>query len=170
MGERKFTKKRPVLKLSVTPERRKLAIIVALLTLGGVALDSDLLNIFSTDDSAAAASQKSDQFSELESMLAEFGTDAETPDTSSAAENQTVAAEQSSPLLIPSVDTPAEVPASHVSFPQQTYDTSTDAQPDDSPSASGFSGSGGYGFASPRPDHRASVTGIRFTGNIQPIQ
>lgn len=170
MGDRKFTKKKPGLKLSVTPERRKLAIIVALLTMGGVALDSDLLKVFSTDDSATAASQESDQFSELETMLAEFGTDAETPDKNSAAENHAVATEQSSTLLIPSVDTPVEVPASHISLPQQTDDTSTDALAFDSPSPSEFSASSGYGVDSPRPDHGASVTGIRFTGNIQPIQ
>jgi hypothetical protein len=173
MGERKFTNKKPRVTLSVTPERRKLAIIVALLTMGGVALDSELLNIFSADDSATAASQESDEFSELESMLAELDTDPEasnTPQTNPAAETQALAAEELSPLLIPSVDTPTEVPASHVSFPQQAYGTSTEAQPDDSPSSARFPGSSGYGFDSPRPDHRASVTGIRFTGNIQPIQ
>jgi hypothetical protein len=66
MGEPKFTKKKPGVKLSVPPERRKLAIIVAALTIGGGALDSELLGIFSCDDSATEAGQECDAFSELE--------------------------------------------------------------------------------------------------------
>ncbi len=173
MGEPKFTKKKPGVKLSVAPERRKLAIIVAALTIGGGALDSELLGIFSSDDSATEAGQESDAFSELESMLAELGSDAETPNTPQsdpAGRTHAVATNELSPLLIPHGNTPTEIPASNVSFPQQSYSESTHAQPEDSVLPSDFPGGGGYGSNSPRPDHRASVTGIRFTGNILPIQ
>jgi hypothetical protein len=173
MGERKFTKKKPRVKLSVAPERRKLAIIVAALTIGAVALDSELLGIFSSDDSATEASQESDAFSELESMLAELDSDAETPNTPQsdpAGGPHAVATDELTPLLIPHADTPTKISASNVSFPQQLYSETAHAQPDNSVSPSEFPGGGRYGSNSPRPEHRASVTGIRFTGKIQPIQ
>ncbi|MDG1895390.1 MAG: hypothetical protein P8J37_10810 [Fuerstiella sp.] len=170
MGERKFKNKKTRVTVSVTPERRKLAIIVAVLTLFGIVLESDPLNVFSTDDSLNDVSQESDEFSDLESMLAEFSGDAATPDTQQpqadpSRETHAIAAVESSSLLIPSTETPTEVPDSNVSFSQSSeFRTAVDAPP------SSLTGGREYGFSSAHTNRPASVTGVRFTGSIQPIQ
>ncbi|MCP4509563.1 MAG: hypothetical protein GY826_24570 [Fuerstiella sp.] len=173
MGVRKVTKKKPGPKPSVTPERRRLAIVVAILTMGGVVLDMDVLSIFSSSDSNQPDSHEPNEFSELESMLADFGSDAAAPNaqrTEPTVRTQPVALEEPSPLLVPTMDMATEIPVRNVSLPQPPDTEVSGVHPDDTLLPSRFPGTSPYGSGSPLPGHRASVTGIRFTGNIQPIQ
>ncbi|HIE98276.1 MAG TPA: hypothetical protein EYG03_23260 [Planctomycetes bacterium] len=173
MGERKFKKNKPELKLSVAPGRRKLAIAVVLLTIGAVTFESELLQIFAPADSVAEGRQGSDEFSDLESILAEFGDDDASPNTprsESEMSSQPTVADDSLPLLIPSEDAATEDPARMVSFAQESSSEKPDVHTDHGQSQSMFPAGGGYGFQSTRSDHPPAATGIRFTGHIQPIQ
>ncbi|MCP4782050.1 MAG: hypothetical protein GY903_19090 [Fuerstiella sp.] len=173
MGERNFTKKKPGIKLTVTPVRRKLAVVVVLLTIGTLVFESEVLHVFSPDGSVEDGKQAADPFSDIESILAEFGDDEETPNAAgseSGGSSQLAAADESFPLLIPSDDTATEVPARTVSFPGQSSAKTTTGRAEYGRPQSTFPASETYGFHSDRSDHPPAATGIRFTGGIQPIQ
>ena len=173
MAGRNFTKKKPGITLSITPARRKLAIVAVVLTAGAVALESEVLDVVNPAGSTEKGGQPSDEFSELESILSEFGSDEDSPNTpqsESEVNTQLAAADESVPLLIPSVDEAKEIPARSVSFPRHSSSAKAGVQTGHSPSPSTFPGSGAHSFHSTRSDRPRVATGIRFTGDIQPIQ
>ncbi len=172
MGERNFTKKKPGITLTVTPVRRKLAVAVVVLTIGTVAFESEVLDVFSSAGSVADGNQPSDPFSDLELILEEFGDDEESPSaprTESEVGTQSAAADDTFPMLIPSADAPTAVSARPVSFPRQLKETSG-VQTDHGQPPSALRGSGAYSFHATNSDQSAAATGIRFTGDIQPNQ
>ena len=174
MAKRKLTKEKPGITLSVTPVRRKLAMGAVLITIVAVTLESEFLQVLNPGGSIEEGGQQHDDLSDLESILTEFGDDEESPDTpgsKSKVSTQLTTADESFPLLIPSVDEVAEVPARSVSFPRQSP-SERPGMPTghgQSPSTVPGGGGGAYSFHSTRSDHPPAATGIRFTGDIQPI-
>lgn len=159
MSERKSKKAKPRLTLSAEPQRRKLACVVVVLTIGAVAFESDLLSILNPAGSVENDGQGTDDFSELDSMLAEFSDPDDQRDTLRSqreSDAQLADSQETTPLLIPTFDTATEVPARSVSFPQQSSSGSSSTRP--------------YGRHSAYSDRNPAATGIRFTGGIQPIQ